>query len=113
MAESEVSEVALSYYEQLVAAIPVDEVLVKFIPKKIINFDDKQLIKAEKSDKKQAEFLLDNYIMKRIQGGDESVFYTLLEAMRDSRKCDNLVKKIYTSLGKPLPPQSPSGESLN
>ena len=108
--ENKVYEVALTYYEQLLPVIPVDDVVVKLIPKRIINFDDKQLIKAEKSSRRQAEYLLDNYIMKRIQGGDEDVFYILLDAMRESGKCNNLVKKIYASLGKSLPD---TGQSLN
>ena len=101
--ESKAYAVALSYYDQLLPVIPVDEVVVKLIPKRVINLDDKQLIKAEKSQKKQAEYLLDNYIIKRVQTGEEDVLYTLLEAMSESGKCDSLVKKIYKDLGKSPP----------
>ena len=97
--ENKAYEVALSYYDQLLPVIPVDEVLVKLIPKRIINLDDKQLIKAEKTSKKQAEYLLDNYILKRIQTGEDRILFILLEAMRESGKCDSLVKKIYKDLG--------------
>ena len=101
--ECKAYEVALSYYDQLVSVIPIDEVMVKLIPKRIINLDDKQLIKAEKSQKTQVEYLLDKYIMKRVQSGEEDVLYILLEAMRESGKCDSLVKKIYKDLGKSPP----------
>ena len=100
--ENKPFEVALSYYDQLLPVIPVDEVLVKLIPTRIINLDDKQLIKAEKTSKKQAEYLLDHYILKRIQTGEDHILFILLEAMRESGKCDSLVKKIYKDLGMDL-----------
>ena len=101
--ECKAYQVALSYYDQLISVIPVDEVVVKLIPKRIINLDDKQLIKAEKSKKSQAEYLLDNYILKRVYSGEEDVLYALLEAMKESGKCDSLVMKIYKDLGKSPP----------
>lgn len=104
--ENQVYGIALNYYEQLLPVIPVDEVLVKLFAKRIINLEDKQLIKAEKTNKRQAECILDNHILKRTQSGEEDVFYTLLEAMYDSGKCDSLVKKIYKDLGKSPPATS-------
>ena len=101
--ENKVYAIALNYYEQLLPVIPVNDVLVRLLPKRVINLDDKQLIKAEKTNKRQAELLLDNYILKRTQSGEEDVFYTLLEVMYESGKCDSLVKKIYKDLGKSPP----------
>ena len=101
--ENKAYEVALSYYDQLLPIIPVHEVLVKLIPKKIINLDDKQLIKSEKTSQQQAEYLLDNYILKRIQTGEDHILSILLEAMRESGKCDSLVKKIYKDWGREPP----------
>ena len=104
--ENKVFEIALNYYEQLLPVIPVNEVLIKLLARRIINLDDKQLIKAEKTDRKQTEFLLDSYILNRTQSGEEDVFYTLLEVMYESGKCDSLVKKIYKDLGKSPPAAS-------
>lgn len=101
--ESNVYEVALNHYEQLLLLIPVDEVARKLLSKQIIDLNDKQLINAEKSDKKRAEYLLDHYILKRVESGEHNVFYILLEAMNESGKCDSLVKKIYKDLGKSPP----------
>ena len=33
--------------------------------------------------------------MKRVYSGEEDVLYALLEAMKESSKCDSLVMKIY------------------
>ena len=104
--ENKVYAIALNYYEQLLPVIPVNDVLVRLLPKRVINLDDKQLIKSEKTDRRQAELLLDSYILKRTQSGEEDVFYTLLEVMYESGKCDSLVKKIYKDLGKSPPATS-------
>ena len=101
--ENKVYAIALNYYEQLLPVIQVNDVLVRLLPKRVINLDDKQLIKSEKTDRRQAELLLDNYILKRTQSGEEDVFYALLEVMYESGKCDSLVKKIYKDLGKSPP----------
>lgn len=101
--ENKAYGVVLNNYEQLLNVIPVSEVLAKLLSRRIISIDDKQLIKAEKSDKRQAEYLLDNYIIKRTQSGEEEVLCILLEAMNESGKCDSLVKKMYNELGKSPP----------
>ena len=101
--EPEAYKVAMDNYDKLVNVIPVEEVLRKLLTKRVINLSDKQIIMSEKSDVKRAECLLDNYIMKRLSTGEDGPLLTLLDAMGESGKCDDLVKKIYQELGMELP----------
>ena len=95
--------VAMDNYEQLVNTIPVEEVLRKLLTKRVINFSDKQIIMSEKSDVNRAECLLENHIMNQLIAEEDGPFLALLDAMRESGKCDNLVKKIYQKLGMEMP----------
>ncbi|XP_065901002.1 uncharacterized protein [Dysidea avara] len=95
--------VAMDNYEQLVNTIPVEEVLRKLLTKRVINLSDKQIIMSGKSDVNRAECLLDNHIMKQLSVGQDRPFLDLLDAMRESGKCDDLVKKIYQKLGMEMP----------
>ena len=49
------------------------------------------------------ECLLDNYIMKQLIIEKDVPFLPLLDVMRESGKCDDLVKKIYQELGMEMP----------
>jgi len=101
--EPQVFKVAMDNYEQLVNVIPVEEVLRKLLTKRVINFSDKQIIMSEKSDVNRAECLVDKYIIPRLSTGEDVPFLDLLDAMRESGKCDKLVKKIYEELGREAP----------
>jgi len=101
--EPKAYKVAMDNYEKLVNVIPVEEVLRKLLTKRVINLSDKQIIMSEKSDVSRAECLIDNYIMRRLSTGEDGPLLTLLDAMRESGKCDDIVKKIYKELGMEMP----------
>ena len=107
-ASKSVSDVAVSNYDQLIEAMAatIGSILNKLVTLEVINHSDKQLISSEKSDKLQAEKLLDKFILNRIESGESEVFFTLLKVLNETGRCNNVVSKIYADLGKPPPPLS-------
>ena len=105
-----VREVAVENYDGLTEAVASkisddsDVLLRRLMALSIINKDNKQFIMNEKSDVLRAECLLDRFILNRVESGEDEVLFTLLGVLRETGEC-NVVSKIYTELGRPLPPQ--------
>ena len=102
--ENKVYEVAMDNYDKLVNVMPTEEILRKLLPKRVISISDKQVIMSEKSDVLRAECLLEKYVLNRAEAGDNGPVLAVFDAMRESGKCDDLVRKIYNELGMELPP---------
>ena len=103
-----VNDVAVECYEELtqsVASVISDDVLLrKLMSIKVITSDNKQLIRNQQSNILQAECLLDKFILNRVESGEDEVLFTLLKVLSETGKCNSVVRKIYTELGRPLPP---------
>ena len=100
-----VNDVALDNYGELVQAVAsvINDIPRKLVSHNIISLDNKQLINNQDSDVLKAECLLDKFIFNRVSSGEDNIFFTFLEILTETRKCNSVVKKIYSDLGKPIP----------
>ena len=103
-----VNDVALENYDVLVEAVSStisdDLLLRRLMSLNVINSDNKQLIRNEKTNNLQAECLLEKFILNRVQSGEDEVLFTLLTVLGETGKCNGVVTKICNELGWALPP---------
>ena len=100
-----VNDIALDNYDELVQSVAsvINDILRKLISHNIISLDNKQLVNNQETDVLKAECLLDKFIFNRVSSGEDNVFFTFLEILAETRKCNSVVKKIYSDLGRPIP----------
>ena len=95
--------------EDLCKALPIDDLLPKMISKRVINFQDKNDIRSERTDRDKVDLFISK-LSKEVGSGENERFYKFINAMKQSTKCDFLVKRMeawishYTT-GTP-PPRS-------
>ena len=79
--------------EDLCNALPIDDLLPKMISKRVIDFQEKTDIRAERTDRKKVELFISKLTGEMITGENKR-FYKFIEAMKESPKCDFLVKRM-------------------
>ena len=113
--ELPVSELnALStFYEKICSALPVDELLPRFVKERVITVNDKGKISASgKTEFERSQCLLDYYIARPLSVGDVSFFNKLLDIMSSSLKCGFLVNEIRYQLSTTMKHQKFSGKFI-
>ena len=79
--------------EDLCNALPIDDLLPKMISKRVIDFQEKTDIRAERTDRKKVELFISK-LTGEMDAGENKRFYKFIEAMKESPKCDFLVKRM-------------------
>ena len=99
--------------EDLCNALPIDDLLPKMISKRVIDFREKTDIREEGTDRKKVDLFISKLTREMITG-ENGRFYKLIEAMKESSKCDFLVRRMEGWIGhyqKGTPPPLQTGMS--
>ena len=79
--------------EDLCNALPIDDLLPKMIAKRVITFQDKAEIRAERTNRDKVELFISKLTGEMDCGVNER-FYKFIDVMKESPKCDFLVKRM-------------------
>ena len=74
-------------------ALPIDDLFPSMISNRVIDFNDKADIRAERTERRRVEYFLDKYLTKGLNL-DTTRFYRFLKVLEGSPKCDFLVTRI-------------------
>ena len=101
-------EVITNYYKTLCVVLPVDELIPDLITERVIVFEDEEEISSNHTNRKKAQVLLKELIVRSLRAGDSSKFYRFLNVIKRNDKCSLLAKNIeddIQSLGSCMMPQ--------
>ena len=95
--------------EDLCNALPIGDLLPKMISKRVISFQDKDEIRSERTDRDKVQLFISKLIGE-MASGENKRFYNFVRVMKESPKCDFLVKRMegWISHYKGLQPASPT-----
>ena len=79
--------------EDLCNALPISDLLPKMISKRVIDFHDKDEIRSGRTDRDKVELFISK-LTGQMSTGENELFYKFIEAMKESRKCDFLVRRM-------------------
>ena len=79
--------------EDLCNALPIDDLLPKMIAKRVITFQDKAEIRAERTGRDKVELFISK-LTGEMDSGENKRFYKFIDVMKESPKCDVLVKRM-------------------
>ena len=97
-------------------ALPIDDLLPKMISKRVIDFHDKNEIRSERTDRDKVDLFISK-LMKEMSSRENKRFYKFIEAMKESPKCDFLVRRMeewinHFQKGTPPPIQTGNVNTL-
>ena len=77
-------------------ALPIDDLFPSMISHRVIDFNDKADICAERTERRRVGYFLEKYLTKglNLQECDTTRFYRFLTVMERSPKCDFLVERM-------------------
>ena len=79
--------------EDLCKALPIDDLLSKMISMQVINFQDKGDIRNERTNRDKVDLFISK-LSKEVGSGENGRFYKFINVMKQSAKCDYLVKRM-------------------
>ena len=79
--------------EDLCNALPINDLLPKMISKRVINFHDKDEIRSERTDRGKVDLFISK-LTGEIASGENGRFYNFIKVMKESPKCNFLVKRM-------------------
>ena len=85
--------------EDLCNALPIDDLLPKMIAKRVITFQDKAEIRAERTNRDKVELFISKLTGEMISGENKRFYKVINEVMKESPKCDFLVKRMKKWIG--------------
>ena len=97
--------------EDLYNALPIDDLLPKMISKRVIDFNEKAEIRSGSTDRDKVDIFISK-LTGQMASGENERFYKFIEVMKESPKCNFLVKKMdrwidHYKKGTPTP--TPAG----
>jgi len=84
--------------DDLCSALPIADLFSKLISERVIDFEDKEELCQEKTNRKAVEKLIDKYLYPEVRIGETKRFKKFINAMKNTDKCDFLVKRIEDRL---------------
>ena len=91
-------QVLTDHYKTLCTVLPVDELIPELITKRIISFEDEEIILSKQTRNQKAQVLL-KVIVRDGRVGNASKFYKFLDVIRNNVKCSFLAERIIKDLG--------------
>ena len=79
--------------QDLCNALPINDLLPKMIIKRVISFQDKDEIRSERTDRDKVDLFISKLNGELISGENER-FYKFINVMKESPKCNFLVKRM-------------------
>ena len=95
--------------DDLCRALPINDLFSKLISERVIDFDDKEELCQERTSKRVVEKFIDKHLYPELRVGETKRFKKLINVMKNTDKCDFLVKRIeervkHYSSGTVIPP---------
>ena len=99
--ETETAElqVLTNQYKTLCTVLPVDELIPDLITKRVISFEDEEVIVNKQTRYQKAQVLLKEFIVRDVRVGNVSKFYKFLDVLKKNEKCSFLAENIMKDLG--------------
>ena len=97
--------------EDLYNALPIGDLLPKMISKRVIDFNEKAEIRSGSTDRDKVDIFISK-LTGQMASGENERFYKFIEVMKESPKCNFLVKRMDRWIGhykKGTPTPTPAG----
>ena len=92
-------QVLTNQYKTLCTVLPVDELIPDLITKRVISFEDEEVIVNKQTRYQKAQVLLKEFIVRDVRVGNVSKFYKFLDVLKKNEKCSFLAENIMKDLG--------------
>ena len=89
--------------EDLCNALPINDLLPKMISKRVISFQDKDEIRSERTDRDKVQLFLSK-LTGEMASGENERFYRFVNVMKESPKCNFLVKRMEGRISQQMSP---------
>ena len=98
----------------LCTALPINDLLPKMISKRVITIDDKNEIRSERTDRDKVDLFISK-LSKEVGSRENERFYNFIKVMKESPKCNFLVKRMEGWISHYTTGTAPpgSGEMIN